>query len=148
MKILGLDPGVNTGAAHFISGQLVHLETVVPLDIERTIIGSGAELVIFEDSRLISKLFTTDAVRAKAGKIGRNVGEIDAWCKLIEAACQRAAIDFKGISPMGKGKKHNAEAFERVTGWTGRTNPHERDAAMVVWPYRRAAKTRNGVRRG
>ena len=31
-----------------------------------------------------------------------------------------------------------AEAFGRITGWTERSNEHERDAAMVAWPYRNA----------
>ena len=35
-----------------------------------------------------------------------------------------------------------------VTGWKGRSNKHERDAAMVAWPYRRAADLRGGARHG
>ena len=26
----------------------------------------------------------------------------------------------------------------RITGWTGASNEHTRDAAMVAWPYRSA----------
>ena len=42
-------------------------------------------------------------------------------------------------------KKHSAKAkmslrraqFRAHTGWSGRSNQHERDAAMVAWQYRR-----------
>lgn len=29
----------------------------------------------------------------------------------------------------------DAEQFAKVTGWTGSSNQHERDAAMVAWQY-------------
>ena len=49
-----------------------------------------------------------------------------------------ASIQAHGISPKGKGAKVNAERFEQVTGWTGASNEHTRDAAMVAYPYRNA----------
>lgn len=70
--------------------------------------------------------------------MARNVGEVDAWCKLISGACLDLGVPAHGISPKAKGAKVNAEQFAKLTGWAGLSNGHTRDAAMVAWPYRRA----------
>lgn len=134
--IIGIDPGANTGIAYFVGGKLDRLQTISPCVIHEVL--TGASRVIFEDSRLISHVFTTTKNRASALKMARNVGEIDAWCKLIVSQCAAKGIPVHGISPKGKGAKLNAEEFEKVTGWDKSSNQHERDAAMCAWAYRRA----------
>lgn len=134
--IIGIDPGTNTGKAVFIDGKLTGLMTIAPDEILTHI--HDAKRVIFEDSRLTNHVFTTVKSRAAALKMARNVGEIDAWCKLIVAHCAHLGIQAHGISPKGKGAKLNSEAFNKLTGWTGKSNQHERDAAMTAWQYRGA----------
>lgn len=136
--IVGLDPGASTGVATFSNGELIALQTCQPHQIRDAI--NGADRVVFEDSRLTSFMFTTVKSRPAALKMARNVGEIDAWCRLITLLCEVAGIPAHGISPQGKGAKLCAGDFMRIAGWSGKSNQHERDAAMVAWPYRRAAK--------
>jgi hypothetical protein len=134
--IVGIDPGASTGVAYFTGGQLRKLETIAPHQIPAAI--KCASRVIFEDSRLISHMFTTVKSRPAALKMARNVGEIDAWCRLIVATCADLGIDAHGISPKQKGAKLDAAQFAAKTGWCGKSNAHERDAAMCAWPYRGA----------
>lgn len=134
--IIGLDPGVNTGIAVFRNGKLEDLMTCKPHQIGFNI--SCVDRVVFEDSRLTSFMFTSVKARAAALKIARNVGEIDAWCRFIVMLCEELGIPAHGISPKGKGTKLSATEFNKFTGWTGKSNQHERDAAMVAYPYRRA----------
>ena len=136
--ILGIDPGSNTGLATYIGGKLVHLDTIAPVEIAARIELARPTRVVFEDSRLLSHTWTTIKSRPAALKMERNVGEVDAWCKLIVAVCEQFAIPAHGISPKGKGAKVGAAEFERITGWTARSNEHERDGAMVAWPFRGA----------
>lgn len=140
MNVIGIDPGASTGVAYFEAGQLVRLDTIMPWDIPTMLRGPiGQPLrVVFEDSRLQSHTWTATKSRAAAAKMARNVGEIDAWCKLIVGTCDWLQIPCLGISPAGKGGKLNAAEFERLTGWAGRSNEHERDAAVVAWKYRGA----------
>ena len=138
MLILGIDPGSNTGLATYISGKLVHLDTIAPVEIAARIELARPARVVFEDSRLLSYTWTTIKSRPAALKMARNVGEVDAWCKLIVAVCEQFSIQAHGISPKGKGAKVGAAEFERITGWTARSNEHERDGAMVAWPFRGA----------
>ena len=136
--ILGIDPGVNTGVASFRDGHLVSLETTSPVKLDGLLRRYEPARVVFEDSRLTSPVFSATGGRATALKIARNVGEIDAWCRLICALCEEQGIAAHGISPARKGTKLNAAAFAQITGWTRRSNQHERDAAMCAWPFRRA----------
>ena len=142
MLILGIDPGSNTGMATFIDGELLHLRTVDPVGIEEAIRMANPQRVVFEDSRLQPHTWSASKAKTKAeaAKIGRNVGEIDAWCKLIVATCEKLDIPCHGISPKGKGAKiEKQDDFNRITGWAGKSNQHERDAAMCALPYRGAA---------
>lgn len=138
VKLLGLDPGANTGAAVYIAGVLSELRTVEPQDIADLLRDLAPERVIYEDSRKESFVWTTKGSRAAALKMARNIGEVDGWCKLIEATCKKLGIPCHGVSPTKKGAKVDAAAFGRITGWTKPSNQHARDAAMTAWPYRKA----------
>lgn len=137
--ILGIDPGVHTGIATYQKGALVDLQTIQPHQIGAYLLEAKPTRVIFEDSRLTSFMFNQVKSRPAALKMARNVGEIDAWCRLITSVCGELSIACHGISPKGKGAKVGAEAFTRATGWTGASNQHTRDAAMCAWKYRGAA---------
>lgn len=137
--ILGIDPGANTGVATYIGGKLVHLATIEPVEIAARIELARPSRVILEDSRLQSHVWTTSTSKPAAAKMARNLGEIDAWCKLIVAVCAGLDIPAHSVSPLGKGCKMAADQFERITGWSKPSNQHERDAAMVAYPYRGAA---------
>jgi len=134
--ILGIDPGASTGLAFFREGKLSALETIQPHELPATLKALMPARVIFEDSRLQSHVWTKVPSKAAALKMARNIGQIDAWCTVITAVCADLGIAAHGISPAGKGGKLNAAEFERLTGWTERSNSHERDAAVVAWKYR------------
>lgn len=138
-RIIGIDPGMATGIAFFCDGNIVELATVAPNRLRSKMQSYMPERVIFEDSRLQSHIWTGSMAKAAAMKVARNVGQIDAWCYLITAICEEWGIPAHGISPKQKGAKLNAAQFNKVTGWAGKSNQHERDAAMVAWPYRRIA---------
>lgn len=137
--ILGIDPGAQTGIAVFKAGSLWKLETIEPHQIADYLTKGMPSRVVFEDSRLTSFMFNQVKSRPAALKMARNVGEIDAWCRLITAVCGELGIACHGISPKGKGAKVDAAEFARMTGWLASSNQHARDAAMVAFPYRRAS---------
>lgn len=139
-SLLGIDPGAETGLALFWPCGLTDLETIAPMQIERRIRALMPARVVFEDSRLEKRVWNARAKTAYGAALAasRSVGQVDAWCNLITAICAEMGIPAHGISPARKGAKLDAAAFARVTGWRARCNQHERDAAMVAWPYRRA----------
>lgn len=137
--IMGIDPGSSTGIAIYRSGALVDLQTIEPFQLAETIAAISPARVVFEDSRLISPTWKRGTSEAARLKIARDVGQIDAWCRLIVETCARLGIPAHGISPKHKGAKvETQEQFNEITGWAGRSNQHTRDAAMVAFQLRRA----------
>ena len=144
--IMGLDPGTHTGVAIYRAGALVELQTVEPHQLVEVIETVDPDRVVFEDSRLQPHTWKRGVSNAAQLKIARDVGQIDAWCRLIVATCGRLGIPAHSISPKAKGAKLDAGQFKALTGWVGRSNEHTRDAACVAWQLRNAAGSRPLVR--
>lgn len=141
--VLGIDPGKHCGAAFFKEKKLVVLETYDVFGIMNVIKKlDEKDLVVIEDSRLQSVSFNDRASDNKrvAFVKGRAVGGVDMICSLIESLCLDYQIPMIKLSPKAKGAKLDSESFKKKTGWTDQSNVHERDAAMVAWPYRRGVK--------
>ena len=134
--VLGIDPGASTGFALYVDGVLQSLSTGAPSDVHGVIALHSPALVVFEDSRLTSPTWSRGVSKQAMLKIARNVGMVDGCCAMVMQACADLSIPCRGISPRHKGRKLDAPSFAAVTGWTRRCNQHERDAAMVAWPYR------------
>ena len=135
-QVMGIDPGVNTGVAFYGNGKLLSVLTIQPIDIQDFIKRSSIDLIVFEDSRLQSAVWVPSKNKAVANNIARKIGQVDALCSLIEETCNRWEIKFMRVSPKAKGGKMKSEDFNALTGWTQRSNQHERDAAMVAWQLR------------
>jgi hypothetical protein len=140
--ILGIDPGASTGLAMYRDGALLWLRTIEPHSIEHVLRHFKPARVVFEDSRLEKRAWNARTKQAYGAALAtaRSLGQVDAWCNLITAVCAELSIPAHGISPTAKGAKVDAARFNAATGWAARSNQHERDAGMVAWPYRRAAK--------
>lgn len=140
--VIGVDPGVVTGVAFFLGGRLDLFVTTDHADALVLIRVAHPAMVVLEDSRL-GPVYARSKVTARAmTRIARSVGEIDQRCREIEDMCKSEGIEIICVSPLGKGRKIDAAEFRAVTGWTGRTNQHVRDAVMVAWPYRNGIEMR------
>jgi len=148
--LIGIDPGKHTGIAIYRDSALCELHTLSPDMIESLLVRVRPDLVVYEDSRKQSHVFSRGVSARATLKIARNVGEVDMLCRQIEDMCRRHGLDSLGVSPLRKGAKVDAGRFVVVTGWAKRCNQHERDAAMVAHPYRRAdlGKTRPDIKSG
>ena len=132
--IVGLDPGVKTGFAVWSRSER-RLTTVETLGITQamTLIRAMADAgslhsVRFEDARL-RKWFGARGREALQG-----AGSIKRDCSIWQEFLQGlVGVPFLPVSPQAKGAKLDAAAFQRLTGWQGRTSEHGRDAAMLVW---------------
>lgn len=143
MNILGIDPGETTGVATFVGGVLRQLDSATAATALGKLEGMfalhlGRVMVVLEDSRLTKKVFTApNASPAARLKIARNIGEVDGMCKRILELCALHGVPCLSISPLGKGTKiKKQDVFNAHTGWSGKSNQHTRDAAMVAWPHR------------
>lgn len=143
--VIGIDPGQSTGIARFHDGHFWLVDTKTPYETIRLLNRIKPPIkcfVVIEDSRLQSATWSAVGSAAMRAKIARNVGQIDGFCSLLEEALKDIGHSYLMVSPKGKGKKLNAAQFQGVTGIAQRMNQHERDAAMIAWPYR------NGIIKG
>lgn len=69
--------------------------------------------------------------KAAGERIAKNVGENHATGKLISELAASYGLVVELVRPTRS--KYNARDFNLITGWTGRTNQEQRDAAMLIW---------------
>jgi hypothetical protein len=134
MKVLCIDPGVTCGLAFFEGGELSQLESGRPVDAIRQIGDWGPEIVVMEDARLTKHIWHGSGVagsQARAKAIGANVGMNRGIGLVIIQVCEMRGLKTICISPNQKGAKVGADQFRQLTGWSGKSNQHERDAAML-----------------
>ena len=139
--LIGIDTGVNTGYAvaedNGNGGELFEVRSLtITQAMSRTlefVVHYGKENVclFIEDAR--QRTWFTGG-REKA----QGVGSVKRDAQIWEDWCTEQGIHFKMIHPAANATKMKADDFKRMTGWTGRTNEHARDAAMLV--FKRFAK--------
>ncbi len=128
--IIGIDPGVNTGYAIWMTNQK-HLAQVISLPIHEVmqdllIKRNTIKLVRFEDARL-RKYFTGGKEKAQgAGSIKRD-------SKIWEDYLTWLGVPFEMGAPKDSRTKLDAITFKKLTGYPHKTNEHGRDAAMLVF---------------
>lgn len=137
---IGIDPGEHTGLAVWdgIRGEFLSVETV-PLHraLEKVKAlkdnPAGRPLhVIFEDARRRKWFEQERSASESRGKLmGAGAAKRDA--KIWEEFLTDHRIPFTAHAPQRGGTKWTAERFAAVTGYKGRTNEHNRDAALLVY---------------
>ena len=135
---IGIDPGVHTGIAVWNSTQkrFMFMDTA---KIGRAI---GICLAYF-DKYMDLELVVEDARQRKwipreqslSQFKGRamGAGSINRDCQIWEEFAQDYGLDLTLVPPRKGATKWDADYFEKVTGWKGRTSNHARDAALLVF---------------
>ena len=139
--VIGIDPGVKNGIAIFVDGKLIKLDTFTVIGLINWLPKQCTEntVIVLEDSRETSFMFSGKHLgRSEALKIARNVGMVDQVCRLVEELCTIYPVKILiKASPIKKGAKvEDYRAFNAKTGWTKKSNQHNRDAGIVAFKYR------------
>lgn len=134
---IGVDPGVNTGVSVWDKKErrLLSVDSMLILEAQKTV------LRLWEAARLGNEtihLKIEDArLRTWFGKSGREVwqgaGSIKRDCQVWEEFLLDTGIPHTWIPPKLNRTKLDAPTFKAWTKWTGRTNEHGRDSAMLVF---------------
>lgn len=133
---IGIDPGAVTGVAVYdtearglliVDSMQIHQAMAL---ISKAHADGDLKVVIFEDARM----------RSWFGKAGRErlqgAGSIKRDCQIMADFLADLGCPFKNVKPAAGATKWTAEKFRKITGWTGRTNEHGRDAGVLVWGAR------------
>lgn len=151
--IIGIDPDIEkSGVAYFFEAKL----NITSAEKTRPLIGlmnqsfyeilQGASLDdmineknhYFIEAGWLNKKASWHAASNKsvAAAIGRKVGENHAVGKLLVECLRAIGHEVTEVKPTRT--KLNAKQFKAVTGYEGRTNQEQRDAAMLIWHLRNA----------
>jgi hypothetical protein len=135
--IIGIDPDLEkSGVAFFKNGQL----TIVTLGFYDLIEKSRLDIEIsnYKNHYLIEAgwlnqkaSWHTAQNKSVAAAIGRKVGENHAVGKLLAQCLEAMGHEVTLVKPTRS--KLDAKQFKAITGYEGRTNQEERDAAMLIW---------------
>ena len=134
---IGIDPGVKTGIAEIMDTDLFSPKlSLYTTDfwgcyefIRKNYAPSCTEIHIEDTNDL--PVFRESSNNRIQSRMGRNVG----------AVCREASLLIEGFQRLGykvvvhnnkKSAKLDAKQFKVLTGWQGRTNQHERDAAALI----------------
>ena len=139
MIYIGIDPGVNTGFAVWdtkkralrIVATFSILEAMSYVATCREVIDPDCHIV-FEDARKRKWLSRERNLSEYRGKL-MGAGSIKRDCEIWEEYCTERGIPFTAVPPRKGVTKWDAEQFNKMTGWTGRTSNHARDAALLVF---------------
>ena len=139
---IGLDPGEHTGFAVWDGASRAFLEVAtLPLwkameEVRKwnyTCIAQNIPFyVVFEDARQ-RRWFPQERNNAEyRGRLmGAGAAKRDA--RIWEEYLTDNGIPFQARKPMPGQTKWDADYFARITGYTGRTSEHARDAALLVF---------------
>lgn len=137
MLKIGIDTGVNTGFAVWDDSSKVFLE-VETLKIHEALLrvkelsDSNDVVVYFEDARLRKWIPQDPSYSRMKGRL-QGAGSVKRDCSIWEDFLVDMGIPYFPVAPKNNVTKMNASFFGKVTGWTGRTSEHARDAAMLVF---------------
>lgn len=146
MIVIGIDPGDHTGLAVWDTGQQAFvLLATLPLHkaMQEVVKWTTApELapqrkgkkvhVVCEDARQRTWFAPERNVSEYRGKLmGAGAAKRDA--KIWEEFLADNGINYEAHKPQAGTTKWSADYFTRITGYTGRTSEHARDAALLVF---------------
>ena len=139
--IIGIDPDLKaSGVAIVVRNKISELKNMPFHELIEYITALAA------DNEITVKLEDVNAwssVKHRAGtgpaamrKISQNVGQVKAVATLIKQSLNSKGIEVHLVKPLrGEVKmqaKKNSAYFNKLTGWTGRSNEDNRDAALIA----------------
>jgi hypothetical protein len=140
MKIIvGIDPGVETGVAVRELGQKEYAK-IATMPIHTAIFyvlglindKNNDVYVIFEDARK-RKWFNDSGMTVKGSRgLAMGAASVKRDCTIWEDFLESQPVRWAAVAPRKGTTKIDAAVFARLTGYTGRTSNHARDAAMLI----------------
>lgn len=142
---IGLDTGEHTGLAVWDgSARTFRVVATLPLwkaleEVKRwqyACLMQGVPLVvIFEDARKRKWLPRERNVAEYRGRL-MGAGSVKRDATIWEEALTAWGVPFQAVAPAAGRTKWNPDYWAKVTGWTGRTSEHARDASLLVFGRR------------
>lgn len=136
---IGIDTGVHTGLAiwdgkdrRFLSIELLKIHRAMDVVEALAKANPGEVRARVEDARLRKWIPNMGSIRNEIGR-AKGAGSVERDCSIWEDFLADINVPCEMVAPKNNVTKLRQEAFSNLTGWSQRTNEHERDAAMLVF---------------
>lgn len=139
--IIGIDPGTTTGMCiyykpekricNLTSGTLLQCLFLLRESIWWDRINNDQVFIRMEDARLRTWIPRQKTASRELGR-REGAGYVKAHCAIWEDWFKMVGIPHELVEPKRNKTKVDAAYFKKLTGWTGQTNEHSRDAAMLI----------------
>jgi hypothetical protein len=138
---VGIDPDiVKSGIAVLEGGKLTSLHALPFAEIPDFLLSLGGQICVQVKIENPGAIKTMWSNAGKGGlrvqmSIAQDVGRVMAVAELLRQVLEHAGYQVKMVKPLSgpvKKAKDDAEFFNRLTGWTGRSNQDKRDAALIA----------------
>ncbi|MGV8135891.1 MAG: hypothetical protein AB2L20_11810 [Mangrovibacterium sp.] len=142
MIYVGIDTGVHTGFAIWDSRKRDFTE-ITSLQIHQAMMKVkvlfeeyGPQIKVrVEDPRQRTWFQSSKKTREEERKMLQGVGSVKRDASIWEDFLKDLGVHYEMTHPKNSITKMDAEEFKRVTGYTGKTNEHSRDAGFLVFGY-------------
>ncbi len=142
---IGIDPDLTASGVSVVDGKrILQLKSLRINDLVPFVAGLNEAVIKMEDPNRLRPTFprklnpklTAGQRTAIMRKISQDVGKVKAAATLIHELLTGAGFKVIMVTPL-KGPlkrqaKDDAAYFNKVTGWTGRSNQDQRDAALIA----------------
>lgn len=140
MLVIGIDPDTKKhGVAWLSAGHIVKLASMATDDLVAHLVsdaGAGKIIIKLEDVNANKPVYQRSGQsRLQMMKIAQNVGAVKYAATLLLEQLTNAELNVNLVNPLPKllsGKRYNQVAFNKATGWKGKSNGDTRDAAMIA----------------
>lgn len=143
---IGIDPDLQkNGVAIMENGQYKEIISLSFPELLELIFESKNDagvLFVVEDVNKHKPTFFKKSVRGQGAlnKVSQNVGMVKAVGQKIIEMLEFNNVPYELCPPLKgtlKKCKEDAKLFNKLTGWTERTNADKRDAAMMIYKYKK-----------
>lgn len=138
--IIGIDPDLEKSGVAILKDGSLRLDNMRFYDLTQyfEVNKDQIEKVIIEAGWLNKKSNVHGRYgqsKSAGERIAKNVGENHATGKLLVEIAKSLNLNVVAVRPTRT--KKNSEEFNRITGWVGRSNQEQRDAAMLIFGMKR-----------
>jgi len=139
--VIGIDPDlVKSGVAVVNNGEIITLDALNLFELFEFIKEHKhlAHFVVEDVEHDQATYYRKGANGKVMQRISQNVGQVKAIGRVLGEYLVGCDAQFTLIKPLRgsiKKAKKDAEYFNKLTGWTGRSNEDKRDAALLALSY-------------
>ncbi len=138
--VIGIDPDLEkSGVAVVVKGQIeslhkLELDDLCDFVVERFTAGV---VVVLEDVEANKPVFNRgNQSKRVRERIAQNVGNVKATARHIDRMLTKRGVTVTKVAPLRgavkRQAKKNSVYFNKLTGWSGRSNEDTRDAALLA----------------